>query len=213
MRYDLVIFDCDGVLVDTEPVACRVLAEWLTTHGIPHTQEEAMARFMGRTSSSFRAELEEARGEPLPETFFKDIEAAQLTEFERELAAVEGIAKVLDELAHPVCVASSSSLHKVRRVLELTGLLDYFGENVFSAQQVGRGKPFPDVFLFAAEQMGVPRERCVVVEDQPVGVEAAVAAGMDVLAYTWYWPAERFEAMGAEPISSIREVTEKLVKQ
>ena len=177
----LVIFDCDGVLVDSEPLSNAALAEALTALGMPHTTEQCFERFMGRSWASC---MEILGGEPagLHEDYRRRIFAA----FERELEPVAGVGRAVDAVraaGHAVCVASSGEHDKIRFTLGLTGLLDRFGDRIFSATEVPRGKPAPDLFLHAARSCGHDPADCVVVEDSPLGIAAARAAGMRALGY------------------------------
>jgi len=179
----LLVFDCDGVLVDSEPLACRIGAETLTDHGFTITYEEFLG-FVGRSAQDIHAMMETRFGRPVP----TDIRAASrerlFAAFRAELRAIEGIAAVIDALGVPACVASSSDLERLALALGVTGLAPLFGPRVFSATQVTRGKPAPDLFLFAAAQCGVPPAACLVVEDSPAGIAAAVAAGMCPIGFT-----------------------------
>lgn len=178
----LVIFDCDGVLVDSERLAVRVEAQLLATLGWPLTEHEILERFVGRSDAHMLAGIEAALGREVPEWPGLYREALSKA-FHAELAPVEGIADALDALTLPTCVASSGSVEKVRLTLGLTGLLDRFDGRIFSATQVAAGKPAPDLFLHAAARMGAPPATCVVVEDSVAGVEAARRAGMRCLGY------------------------------
>ncbi|MFE0646666.1 HAD family hydrolase [Streptomyces sp. NPDC058877] len=193
MRYDVVIFDNDGVLVDSEPISNRLLAGYLTELGHPTTFEESVRDFMGSAMHRIHDLVEERSGQRLPVDFDAVFHARVFAAFERELEAVEGAEGVLKELAAagvPYCVASSGSHERIRVGHRKTGLDAWFREeNVFSAEDVGRGKPAPDLFLHAAARMGVAPERCVVVEDSALGVRAAVAAGMDAYGFTAMTPA------------------------
>ena len=178
----LVIFDCDGVLVDSEPLAVRVEAELIGRLGWPLTEADVLERFVGRSDAYVRAEVERAVGRPLPE--YRQLYEQQLHRiFRSELRAVDGIADTLEALTLPTCVASSGTHEKMRLTLGLTGLLPYFSGRLFSATEVRDGKPAPDLFLHAAERCGVDPDHCVVIEDSRSGVEAARAAGMRCLAY------------------------------
>ncbi|GAA2259394.1 HAD family hydrolase [Streptomyces amakusaensis] len=195
MRYDLVIFDNDGVLVDSEPVANAILAGYLTELGHPTSYEDSLRDYMGAAVHRVHDLVLERSGERLPDDFDATLHARTFAAFERELVAVEGVTEVLEKLAAdsvPYCLASSGSHERIRVGHRRTGLDRWFREEiVFSAQDVGRGKPAPDLFLYAAERMGVAPGRCVVVEDSVLGVRAAVAAGMDVYGFTAMTPAEK----------------------
>ncbi|MEV5101042.1 HAD family hydrolase [Streptomyces massasporeus] len=195
MRYDLVIFDNDGVLVDSEPISNRLLAAYLTELGHPTSYEESVRDYMGSAMHRIHELVLERTGQRLPEDFDDVFHTRVFRAFEQELVAVAGASEVLEKLAAdgvPYCVASSGSHERIRVGHRTTGLDRWFGEErIFSSQDVGRGKPAPDLFLYAAERMGVAPERCVVVEDSPLGVQAAVAAGMDVYGFTAMTPAEK----------------------
>lgn len=195
MRYDLVIFDNDGVLVDSEPLSNRHLAAYLTELGHPTTYEDSIRDYMGSAMHRVHDLIEERTGQRLPADFDDVFHARVFAAFERELKPVPGVADVLEKLAAdgvPYCVASSGSHERIRVGHRAAGLNRFFDDGrIFSSQGVGRGKPAPDLFLYAAERMGTTPERCVVVEDSPLGVQAAVAAGMDVYGFTAMTPAEK----------------------
>ncbi|MFJ9129702.1 HAD family hydrolase [Streptomyces sp. NPDC102340] len=200
MRYDLVIFDNDGVLVDSEPISNTLLAGYLTELGHPTSYEESLRDYMGAAMHRVHDVVLERTGQRLPEDFDDVFHARVFAAFERELEPVDGVVEVLEKLTAdgvPYCVASSGSHERIRVGHRKTGLDKWFGdERIFSSQDVGRGKPAPDLFLYAAERMGVPPEKCLVVEDSPLGVQAAVAAGMDVYGFTAMTPAERLDRAG-----------------
>ncbi|MFF3609421.1 HAD family hydrolase [Streptomyces sp. NPDC002463] len=192
MRYDLVIFDNDGVLVDSEPISNTLLAGYLTELGHPTTFEESVRDYMGSAMHTIHELVEERSGKKLPADFDDVFHARVFAAFQAELEVVAGAGDVLKGLAAadvPYCVASSGSHERIRVGHRKTGLDVWFtDETIFSAEDVGRGKPAPDLFLHAAEQMGVAPERCVVVEDSGPGVQAALAAGMDVYGFTAMTP-------------------------
>jgi HAD superfamily hydrolase (TIGR01509 family) len=193
VRPSLVIFDCDGVLVDSEPIANAVFASHLAKIGIELTLEQTMARFMGRSMKScmedVAAEMRQkklAEPENFPEDFLNAMQIDTFRALQTQLQPVAGIAAAIDAIeAHGIttCIASSGDHAKMKLTLGKTGLLNRFEGRIYSATQVAKGKPAPDLFLFAAAQMGVDASQCVVVEDSPYGVEAAVAAGMGAMAY------------------------------
>lgn len=179
---NLVIFDCDGVLVDSEKLAVKVEARLLTELGWALTENDVLERFVGRSDAYMLSEIEAHLGRSVPE--WQAIYQRALTAaFEKDLTAVEGVEQALDQLDVPWCVASSGTLDKMRLTLGLTGLLPRFEDRLFSVTDVSRGKPEPDLFLHAAARCGTPPNQCVVVEDSHAGVEAARAAGMRCLAY------------------------------
>ncbi|MEV7681744.1 HAD family hydrolase [Streptomyces sp. NPDC056909] len=195
MRYELIIFDNDGVLVDSEPLSNTILAAYLTELGHPTSYEDSLRDYMGAAVHRVHDLIEERTGRRLPVDFDDTLHARVFAAFERELEPVEGVVEVLGKLAVdgvPYCVASSGSHERIRVGHRKTGLDRWFEDRViFSAQDVGRGKPAPDLFLHAAERMGVAPARCAVVEDSPLGVAAARSAGMDVYAFTAMTPAEK----------------------
>lgn len=203
----LIIFDCDGVLIDSEPLACQVDAEVLTAHGVPFTAAEIAAQFVGKSFRDQVRIIERERRITLPADIEARVWAALAERFRQELQPIAGIADVLDAMPHRRCVASSSSLARLDLTLGLTGLAPRFPDAVFSAEQVERGKPAPDLFLFAAGRMGGRADDCIVVEDSPAGVQAGVAAGMPVIGFTGGGHttpdhAERLRAAGATAVIS-----------
>ena len=196
---ELVIFDCDGVLVDSERVANEVFASVLDeVCGLQFSLEEMFETFVGRSRQQCLQKVEDLTGEPAPpeldRRYRQDINAA----LEETVRAVDGIEAVLEGLSVPYCVASSGSHDKMRMTLGRTGLDRFFDSNVFSTSEVENGKPHPDIYLHAARLMGITDPaRCLVVEDSPVGVEGAVAAGMRVFGYAELMPAHRLNAAGA----------------
>ncbi|MEU4053937.1 HAD family hydrolase [Streptomyces olivaceus] len=195
MRYDLVIFDNDGVLVDSEPISNRLLAGYLTELGHPTSYEDLLRDYMGAAMHRVHDLVLERTGRRLPGDFDDVFHGRVFAAFERELEPVPGAVGVLEKLAADgvaYCVASSGSHERIRVGHRKTGLDRWFDDGrIFSSQDVGRGKPAPDLFLYAAERMGVAPARCVVVEDSPLGVQAAAAAGMDVYGFTGMTPAAR----------------------
>jgi len=181
---DLIIFDCDGVLVDSEIISFEAEAGMLAEIGIPLTVRDLLARFLGTSSASMFATIERESGVELPPDFAERAALRTLEVFDRKLRPIPGIAELLADLPNRKCVASSSEPKRIRHSLTLAGILHHFDPHIFSATQVKRGKPAPDLFLLAAESMGVPPGRCVVIEDSVAGVTAARAAGMAALGFT-----------------------------
>ena len=179
----MVIFDCNGVLIDSEPLATAVVSEEFTRAGFPLTPEVVARYFTGRRPADMFAEVEIAAGRKLPIGFASKVAAATLERFRAELRATPHIARALSWLRGPKCVASSSPAERMRASLECTDLLRFFEPNLFSATEVKLGKPAPDLFLHAAARMSVRPRDCIVVEDSAVGVAAAVAAGMTVIGF------------------------------
>jgi HAD superfamily hydrolase (TIGR01509 family) len=179
----LILFDCDGVLVDSEMIASRVLAEEMSRRGYPLTAAECRRKYTGVSIATLMEKVTAEYGRPLPDDFPEILMALDSAVFTGELEAITGVDRALHRIPLAKCVASSSSPERIRQSLELTGLLDHFDPHVFSAHMVSRGKPAPDLFLFAAERMGVAPASCLVVEDSVAGVTAALAAEMRVLGF------------------------------
>jgi HAD superfamily hydrolase (TIGR01509 family) len=207
----LLLFDCDGVLVDSEPVSSRIMAELLSECGLPTTNEESVRRYRGRTEAACIALASEDLGRPLPEDFLARFESDLYEEFERTLQPIPGVADAIEAIAArglATCVASSGSVPKMQLTLGLTGLLAHFDGRLFSATDVARSKPHPDVFLHAAEAMGASPAHCCVVEDSPLGVEAAVAAGMRVLGFARDSDPDTLSGAGARVFYDMAELPE-----
>jgi HAD superfamily hydrolase (TIGR01509 family) len=189
--FELLILDNDGVLVDSEPIANRVLSKLLTEYGDPTTFEETVERYMGTSLAHTRQVVEAKLGRPLPADLEDRYHDELFTRMRAELRPINGIETALDAIDLPTCVASSGTHERIEFALKTTGLYPRFAGRIFSAEDVERGKPFPDLFLYAAEQAGADPAACVVVEDSPYGVQAAKAAGMTVIGYAAMTPAER----------------------
>lgn len=179
----LVIFDCDGVLVDSEPLALAVLTETLAQAGLAMTAAEAQARFLGRSLAAVVAEARDAFGVDLSDADLSRMRERLHALFRSSLTPIAGVADAIDALPCPFCVASSSQPERIRLSLSVVGLMPRFEGRLFSATMVARGKPAPDLFLLAAARMGAAPAACVVVEDSPAGVRAARAAGMTALGF------------------------------
>jgi HAD superfamily hydrolase (TIGR01509 family) len=179
------------VLVDSEPIANRVLAELLSGYGWPTTYEEAVRDYMGGTLRRVREIVEPRLGRPLPADFEDSYHERLFARMRTELTVVKGVVAALDQIDLPMCVASSGTHERIETALSTVGLFDRFRGRIFSAQDVPRGKPHPDLFLYAAERMGAEPGRCLVVEDSPYGITAAKKAGMTVIGYAGLTPAER----------------------
>jgi HAD superfamily hydrolase (TIGR01509 family) len=180
---ELVIFDCDGVLIDSERLAVKVDVQVLDELGWPMSEAEVIERFMGRSDREAKATIEAHLGRALPDDWQDRVKALCHETFAAELAPVEGVIEALDRIALPSCIASSATHEHLEYTLSLTGLYERFAGRIFSADDVARGKPAPDLFLHAAERMEADPANCVVIEDSRPGVEAARAAGMRVLAF------------------------------
>ena len=179
----LVIFDCDGVLVDSEPIAAAVMATAVSELGLPMTAADCLRRFTGIAMAKVIAAIEADLGRPVPEDFVARVRERDFATFRQSLQPIAGVAAVASALTVPKCVASSGAPEKIRFTLGLTGLLPLFAPHLFSAHMVRRGKPAPDLFLFAARAMHVAADACAVVEDSEAGIRAARAAGMRALGF------------------------------
>ena len=185
-HYGAVIFDCDGVLVDSERLMNREFSGMLNEIGLPYTPEETTRTFMGRSMKSCMQIVESQLGRAVPDDFFAELDRRAYAAFAESLTPVDGVASVLDALDRagtPYAVASSGSHDKMRMTLGLTGLLPRLAGRITSATEVTHGKPAPDVFLLAAERLRVPPDECVVIEDSLLGIEAALAANMRVIGF------------------------------
>jgi HAD superfamily hydrolase (TIGR01509 family) len=180
----LVIFDCDGVLVDSEPISIRCTAAALNRFGYPIDEDGVFDNFLGGSTASMVKTVEESLGRTLAPEALDDLRREILAAFDVELTAIPGVAEAVDGLDRPFCVASSSIPERIRHSLRLTGLLPLFEPAIFSATMVVHGKPAPDLFLLAAKRLGAAPSECVVVEDSIHGAAAGQAAGMVVLGFT-----------------------------
>jgi HAD superfamily hydrolase (TIGR01509 family) len=203
---ELIIFDCDGVLIDSEAIACRTDSACLAEIGIAMSAEQIMDRYLGISADTMCADIEQRQGRALPPDFAETLRLRVAAAFETELMPMVGVEAALDALPQRRCVASSSAPERLRHSLSLAGLLHRFAPHVFSATQVARGKPAPDLFLFAAASMHADSAACMVIEDSVPGVQAAVAAGMRVIGFTGGGHcrpghAERLLAAGAAAIA------------
>ena len=206
MAVELVIFDCDGVLIDSERLAVKVDVRMLHEVGWPLSEAEVIERFVGVSDRDTQAAIEAHLGHKLP-GWEERTRALYEEAFEAALTPVDGVLEALDRIAVPTCVASSGTHEHLRYTLGLTGLYDRFAGRIFSAEDVAAGKPAPDLFLHAAELMGAKPGACVVVEDSRSGVEAARAAGMHTLAFAGgLSPAELLEGPNTIVFESMREL-------
>jgi HAD superfamily hydrolase (TIGR01509 family) len=199
----LLIFDCDGVLVDSEVIAFDLLAKMLASLGKPLPLEDCRRRFMGRRTPEVLADIEQELGHPIPADAGVRMKALLFERLRRELKQIAGIKEVLGRVPRPICVASSSAPDRIALSLTVTGLAPFFGDHVFSAEQIAQGKPAPDLFLFAAKSMNVAPSDSIVIEDSPAGVLAARRAGMGIIGFAGAshadaWLAESLRAAGAE---------------
>ena len=180
----MIVFDCDGVLVDSEVLSCGTDAEMMTQAGYPISTEALIAAYIGWPKPAIWADIERRRGVPWPTGLLDKANAALMQRIETELQPVTGVADALEQITGPKAVASSSGVRKLFGSLDRCQLTPIFEGRIFSAEQVARGKPAPDIFLFCAQQSGVTAADCLVVEDSVAGVSAACAAGMPVIGFT-----------------------------
>jgi len=210
----LVIFDCDGVLVDSEPIAARLTAESVTELGWDMTAAQAKAQFLGDTFANIIRQVEQKLGKSVPVSWPAASQARLLDAFRRELRPVPGARAAVERLVAAgvtIAVGSQGSPEKMQLTLGLTGLLAFFEGRIFSAQQVARPKPAPDLFLHAAATLGFPPSRCIVVEDSTRGVAAARAAGMRVLGYTGSVGPAAISAAGAEIVDDLTTIPDLIL--
>lgn len=207
-NWDLVIFDSDGVLVDSEPLQNRLFYEMLVDIGWRLGYVETVETFIGLTMADCLKIAEQRHGRALPSDFEERLQARTFAAFEQELRPVSGVTEALNRITAPVCVASSGSLKKLRMTLSLTGLLPRFENRVFSATQVARGKPYPDLFLFAASKLNAAPPACAVIEDSIAGVKAGVAAGMTVFGYVSSMRSDPLKEAGARVFSNMKVLPE-----
>jgi HAD superfamily hydrolase (TIGR01509 family) len=180
---DLIIFDCDGVLVDSEVISCRAHALTLCRHGYPITPDQVLQRFLGVSDREARLIIENEIGRKLPDDFETQVKQATLEFYASDLKAIANVGEAIAAISLPKCVASSGTPEKIRHGLTCAGLYDQLAPHIFSASEVRRGKPAPDLFLFAAERMTASPDRCLVIEDSVPGITGARAAGMTVVGF------------------------------
>lgn len=198
--FELVIFDCDGVLVDSERLSNQVLADMLNELGASVTLDDMFEQFVGFSMAQILLKSAELLGRAPPDDFVDAFRQRTNAAFAAHLTVVTGVEAVLDAISMPCCVASNGPHGKMRLTLGKTGLLDRFEGRIFSAEDVALGKPAPDLFLHAASHFGVAPSACLVVEDTPTGVAAGIAAGMTVCGYCALTPATRLIGAGAHSV-------------
>jgi HAD superfamily hydrolase (TIGR01509 family) len=205
--YQLVIFDCDGVLVDTEPIAAVVSAAALGELGWHLSPDEVSERFTGKTNAYFQSEVEAFVGGPLPEGWREAVDDEFARRCEAELLPIKGVIDVIEQLTNPAWVASNGTRQVIERSLRIVELDQYFAGRIVSAEDVEHGKPAPDVYLRAAQLAGVDPIRCVVVEDSPTGITAARAAGMHIFAFaSGFYPIEALEGPATTIFTDMSEL-------
>src|ERR1039458_8843895 len=196
--FDLVIFDCDGVLVDSERITNQVFCSMLNDLGLSVSLNDMFERFVGLSMPQCMDIITTMHGAPPPQTFVEELRQRAAVALKEQIVPIVGVREVLNSLRIPFCVASSGDHEKICLTLGATGLLSYFTGKIFSVVDVERPKPAPDVFVFAARQLGVAPAACAVVEDTPTGVRAAIAAGMYVFGFAANTPAHRLRDAGAQ---------------
>ncbi|MBL0372687.1 HAD family hydrolase [Rhizobium sp. KVB221] len=197
----LIIFDCDGVLVDSEPISFSVLRDTLANAGVNVSESRAYQQFLGKSMATITRLIADEFSISLGQEHIEAMRRELFARFQAELQPIRGIRELLENSPYTRCVASSSQPERIRLSLKKTGLIDFFEPNIFSATMVSKGKPAPDLFLHAAQSMGFAPSQCIVIEDSPAGIKAAHAAGMHVFAFTGGSHAE---------ISNLREMVVSL---
>lgn len=198
--FELLILDCDGVVVDSEPITTRVLTEMLNVLGVSIEIEEVAEKFTGHTFARTLELVAELLAAPLPDDFVPTYRDRTFAAMEADLKAVRGIEAALDQITIPYCIASNGPHAKMHKTLGITSLLSRFEGRMFSSADVPRGKPFPDLFLFAARHFAVQPSACLVVEDSASGIAAALAAGMCVYGFAGGTPDRTLLAAGAHRV-------------
>lgn len=199
-NFELLIFDCDGVLVDSERVSNQVFLGMLAELGVEMSETQLIQEYVGMTITNCLQLIEQRYAITFPTNFRSDLDSRSLEVYQQKLTAIPGVGQVIAGLDIPFCLASNSTPDKITFMLKLVGFYDLFQGRIFSATQVAKSKPAPDVYLLAASSQGVAPERCLVIEDSPTGVRAAKSAGMTVLGYAGLFEASRLLAAGADAV-------------
>jgi HAD superfamily hydrolase (TIGR01509 family) len=213
MDFDLIIFDCDGVLVDSEIISNVLLRDALARNGLDMTLQDVIETYVGRSMLSVVKISEKLLERPLPDDFLEKLQSDTFNEFRKKLKAVKGVKdvlRILQEKQIKYCVASSGTFEKMDITLGLTELKEFFDDHIYNTSQVKRGKPYPDLFLYAAEQMQVEPAKCLVIEDSLPGVQAAVNAGMEVMAYSVRGNDDKLKKAGGLVINDMGQVIEHI---
>lgn len=206
MKYKCILFDCDGVLVDSEAITNQVLRTMAGEVGAKISSTYARDNFGGRTLESIFNYIESLIDQSLPPDFEQEFRRRSFKLFKTDIQPIEGVPELLEKLTLPYAVASSGPMAKIRLNLTATGLIDNFGENIFSSYDIGSWKPDPGIFLHAAEQMGYPPTDCLVIEDSVTGVQAAQRGGFDVVALAQNHTVEGLRSQGVKVIWGIKEL-------
>ena len=205
-----ILFDCDGTLVDSENITNSVVAKMAAELGINMNLREAQEMFGGKTLDAVIYGMKELSGKDIPNDWLPRLVEEVSKAYEADLRPIEGIKELLDNINIPICVASNGEPRHVKSSLTLTGLIDYFNDDVFTASEVERPKPAPDLFLYAAKQMGFKPKDCIVIEDSIPGVTAAVNANIKVYGLVKLCSAEQLENAGARPFKTMHELSNLL---
>ncbi|EDP72183.1 HAD-superfamily hydrolase subfamily IA, variant 3 [Flavobacteriales bacterium ALC-1] len=209
-KYKCVIFDCDGVLVDSEPLSNQVMVDLANQSGASINLDYAYNNFKGNSLQNCVKQITELIGKDIPFDFESEYRKQSFEKFKNEIQPIEGIKDVLNHLEIPFCVASSGPENKIKLNLELTGLLPYFESKIFSCYTIQKWKPDPAVFIWASKTMGFKPEECVVVEDSPIGVEAAINGGFDVFGYTAHDYLEELKVNATNTFDSMIKLSDLL---
>lgn len=207
-KYKCIIFDCDGVLVDSEPIGNQVLVDMANSYGADIDLDYAFKHFKGGSIYTCRDKIQALVNQPLSQDFIAEYRRRSYIAFKEQIQPVEGVKEVIESLSIPFCVASSGPNEKIRLNLELTGLLPYFEDNIFSCYTIEKWKPEPDVFIWAAKTMGFKPEDCVVIEDSLTGIQAAKAGGFDVFGFTAHDYNNELEAEATTTFNSMEKLLE-----
>lgn len=208
---ELIIFDCDGVLVDSEPISNRVFMESLNQAGVLITLSELFENYVGLSLAQGLALINQKYDVLLGDDFLIDYRVARDIALAAEIKAIAGVENLISQLTLPYCVASNSEASKVEKMLRLTGLLAYFDGRIFSAADLGKPKPAPDVYLKIADEFGVNPAACLVIEDTTTGVRAGVAAGMQVIGYSATTSEQALTAAGAVEVFKAMSEIQKVI--
>lgn len=210
MKYKCIIFDCDGVLVDSEAISNKVIVELANAHGANIDIDYALKNYAGTSLKYVTDDIESIIGKKLPNNFDAEYRRISFIRFQQEIQPVKGVVKLIESLDIPFCVASNGPLNKMDLNLKLTGLSKHFRGNMFSAYEINAWKPDPTLFLHAAKTMGFQPEDCAVVEDSLSGIKAAVAGGFDVYGFAHHHQKESFERHGAIVFDEMGDLLELL---
>ncbi|MGH1468153.1 MAG: HAD family hydrolase [Bdellovibrionales bacterium] len=206
----LIIFDCDGVLVDSESITNQVLVDYVNEFGVGITLERALELFQGGTIADWIHYVKVEHDIELPQEFVSNFRHKMKVAFEKELEPVSGVEKLIESLNCKICIASNGPMEKMETTLRVTKLNRYFGENIYSAYQINKFKPDPSLFLHAAKEMGIEPQHCTVIEDSPRGAQAAVAAGMTVYGYDVYGKTQALIDNGALLFTKMTDLIDRI---